>query len=199
MAAVSARKAEVTLTFPAECQFEVYGDWKHRFHTGVLQLALSDLAADSVTRVMLKVLTPSGDGERSFTASVEAISSAGDPLQASDTLVLHYGTRQELENELPDRDLLGMFASVLLGHVTRLAIGLERQRKFAEAEQLLKNTLDQYGEYAPESIQRQFQELKQQIRFGLDEGTRKFSSQFSHDMLKSRHPDQSLDKDRWER
>ena len=198
MAALSAHKVEVTLAFPAACTLEVFGDWKHRFHTGILQIALSDLAADSVTRVMIKTLTPPGDGELVFNASVEAASPEGERLQASSQLVLQYASRQEVENAEPDRDLLGMFASVLLGHVTREAILLERRHEYVKAEKVLQSTLERYGSYAPESIRIQYMQLKEQIRFGLDERSRKNSNQIAFEMRKSQHPDQKTDKDQWD-
>jgi len=198
ISALSARKVELTLTFPAACTLEVFGEWKHRFHTGILHIALSDLVADSVTRVMIKVLTPPGDGELEFNVQLEAISSEGDSLQAAARQVRHYVSHQEVAQAPRDEELLGTFASILFGHVTRDAIRFERERKYKEAEKILKTSLDQYGKYAPESVRQQVESLSHQVLYGLDESVRKNSNQVSFTMRKSRHPDQIPEKDQWD-
>ena len=190
MAAISARKTEITLTFPPDCTLQVFGEWRHRFHAGILHISLSDLAAESVTRVMIKALTPAGDGDLTFKAAVRALDAQGVEMNDSASLSLQYGSSEEVEQSSSDQALLGTFASVLLGHVTREAIHLEREMKFKDAEALLQNTLDEYGSYASAAVRSQFDELKERIRFGLDEGTRKNFNQVSYMMRKTRHPDQ---------
>lgn len=197
LASLSARKVEVTLTFPAACTLEVFGDWKHRFHPGVLKIGLSDLAADTVTRILIKVLTPPGEDQLDFTVQVEAFTTEGDLLEAAAQLVLRYGTRQEVEQAPIDEELLGTFASILFGHVAREAILFERDRRYDEAENTLKSALDKYGKYAPQSIRERYDELQHVIRNGLNETVRKNMHQDSYMLRKSRHPEQQSDPDQW--
>jgi Ca-activated chloride channel family protein len=187
---VTARKVEVELNFPAGVSAELLGEWRSEKHARKITVSLSDLSADRVTNLFVKLLTPPGDGQLVVNAVVTYINEDDQKQTATSELTLQYATEEKTRQAKTDQDLVQRYSAVAVGGLMNEALKMERSGKRDDAQKLMLRTLVEHNQSMPAPTRERYAEVASRINRGLQENERKSLQSDSYMLKKHRHPDE---------
>lgn len=190
LVAVTARNVTVEINLPAGVSATVPGEWTMKKEGQKITISLSDQSAGRTTTLFLKLLTPPGTGELSINVRVSYKDENGKKQSTEGDLTFHYATEEKVIQAQKDQDLLTRYAAVETGERMNEALKLERAGKRKDAQNLMRQTLAEYGPDMPVPTRERYEALSNRIDRGLEERDRKSFNYDSYQLKKHRHPDE---------
>jgi len=187
---VTARNVQVEIILPPGTDATLPGEWKMEKKEGKLVVSLSDLPANRVTNLFLNLLTPPGDGQLVLSTVVTYEDEEGKKCNAIGELMLQYAAQAKVESAKNDADLVTRYSAVETGQRMNEALKLERAGRRHEAQQLMRQTLAEYGPNMPAPTRERYSDVADRIDRGLLEPERKFLHSDSYQLKKHRHQDE---------
>ncbi len=187
---VTARNVKVEITLPTGVSAELPGEWSMKQTAHKITVSLSDLPAGRSTTLFLKLLTPPGDGQLVLNTVVTYENDSDQKCTAVGELTFQYASEGKVLKAAKNQDLLTRYSAVETGVRMNEALKLERAGKRLEAKQMMRRTLDEYGQDLPAPTRARYTELSSRIENGLGESDRKNTNYDAYLLKKHRHEDE---------
>ncbi len=175
LAAITAKNVKITLEIPAGVSAQVMGNWRNEQEGNQLQLWLGDISASQRREVYVKLLTPPAGklSQLDIKAVLTALGDEETQFTVEETLTLKYAALDEVQAAPQRRDLMERFTVVQVADKATEALKLERAGEREKAGRIMEQSIAMSAPYMSDASVKDYENLSQRLRDGLDEGARK--------------------------
>jgi Ca-activated chloride channel family protein len=190
LATITLREVEVVVDVPEKVSAVVLGGWRWENRAGKLHIFVGSLNAGRSQEIYVKLLTsPSHDLEKLvFAVQLSGLGEDGQARKERAELTFRYASQKESDTAPRHRELLQRYAGVDLAETAGEALKLERAGEGEKASRLLKQSLADNSPYADSAKMKEYENLSQRMKHGMDEADRKTTHQNAYNQKRRREP-----------
>ncbi len=171
---LAARKVEVVLDIPVCISWQVLGGWQAEYKSGKLHIFVGDMLAAKTQDIYLKLDIPAlTSSELSLNGRIYGQGEPGQVVEAEASLVFQVASQSEVEAAAVNKAVMERFGMVELADEAAEALKLERQGLREAAERRLKASVNRNRPYIAMQTSRNYDDLSQRMKTGMDEADRK--------------------------